>query len=166
MPDITGSAVAGLIAALTATTILGAAKWIHLKYLQRLDVKQIREVLTTGRKRVMESKETFYHGMGATVPGDVLRAAQYNLIIKQLRVALDHTTSKLPYAKRKDIFNALDWYHVESLYATKDKRDNPVFVDLPVGSWPTTEMQESQAVDKFKRLESIKWLKLKPYTSA
>ena len=100
--------MAGLIAALTATTILGAAKWIHLKYLQRLDVKQIREVLTTGRKRVMD----------ATLPGDVLRAAQYNLIIKQLRVALDHTTSKLPYAKRKDIFDALDWYHVKFLYAT------------------------------------------------
>ena len=158
--------MAGLIAALTATIILGAAKWIRLKYLQRLDVKQIREVLTTGRKRVMESKETFYHGMDATTPGDVLRAARYNLIIKQLRVALDHTTSKLPYAKRKDIFDALDWYHVESLYATKDKRGNPVFVDLPVGSWLTNEMQESQAVDKFKRLESIKWLKLKPYTSA
>ena len=156
MPDIAGSAVAGLIAALTATTILGAAKWIHLKYLQRLDVKQIREVLTTGRKRVMD----------ATLPGDVLRAAQYNLIIKQLRVALDHTTSKLPYAKRKDIFDALDWYHVKFLYATKNERDNPVFRDLPDGSWPTTEMQESQAVDKFKRLESIKWLKLKPYTSA
>ena len=120
------------------------------------DVKQIREVLTTGRKRVMD----------ATLPGDVLRAAQYNLIIKQLRVALDHTTSKLPYAKRKDIFDALDWYHVKFLYATKDERDNPVFRDLPDGSWPTTEMQESQAVDKFKRLESIKWLKLKPYTSA
>ena len=148
--------MAGLIAALTATTILGAAKWIHLKYLQRLDVKQIREVLTTGRKRVMD----------ATLPGDVLRAAQYNLIIKQLRVALDHTTSKLPYAKRKDIFDALDWYHVKFLYATKNERDNPVFRDLPDGSWPTTEMQESQAVDKFKRLESIKWLKLKPYTSA
>ena len=148
--------MAGLIAALTATIILGAAKWIQLKYLQRLDVKQIREVLTTGRKRVMD----------ATLPGDVLRAAQYNLIIKQLRVALDHTTSKLPYAKRKDIFDALDWYHVKFLYATKDERDNPVFRDLPDGSWPTTEMQESQAVDKFKRLESIKWLKLKPYTSA
>ena len=111
--------MAGLIAALTATIILGAAKWIHLKYFQRLDVKQIREVLTTGRKRVMD----------ATLPGDVLRAAQYNLIIKQLRVALDHTTSKLPYAKRKDIFDALDWYHVKFLYATKDERDNPVFRD-------------------------------------
>ena len=166
MQDIAGGAVAGVIAALTATAILVSLKWIHREYLRHLDVKQIREVLTTGRKRVMESKETFYHRMGATVPGDVLRAAQYNLIIKQLRVALDHTTSKLPYAKRKEIFNALDWYHVKSLWATKDKCGNPVFVDLPVGSWRWNEMQESQAVDKFKRLESIKWLKLKPSAGA
>ena len=167
MPDIAGSAVAGLIAALTATFILVVLKWIRERYLEHLDVRQIQEVLTDGRKRVMEkSKETFNPNMNVTLRADVLRAAQYNLMIKQLRVALDHTTSKLPYAKRKDIFNALDWYHVESLYATKDKRDNPVFVDLPVGSWPTLEMQESRAVDKFKRLESIKWLKLKPYTSA
>ena len=158
--------MAGLIAALTATTILGAAKWIHLKYLQRLDVKQLQEVLTDGRRRVLEAKETFNHNMDATLPGDMLRAAQYNLMIKQLRIALDHTTSNLFYAKRKRIFDALDWYHVEFLYATRDKRDNPVFRDLPDGSWPGTEIQESQAVDKFKRLESIKWLKLKPYTSA
>ena len=87
MESIAGSAVAGLIAALTATTILGAAKWIHLEHLQRLDVKQIREVLTTGRKRVMESKETFQPGLDLTLPGDLLRAAKYNLMIKQLRVA-------------------------------------------------------------------------------
>ena len=166
MKGIAGNAVAGLIAALTATAILLAAEWIHQKRLQRLDVKQIREVLTTGRKRVMESKETFQHGMDITIPGDVLRAAQYNLMIKQLRVALDHTTSKLPHAKRKDIFEALGWYHAESLYVTKDKRGNPVFVDLPVGSWPTNEMQKSRAADKFRRLESIKWLKLKPYMPA
>ena len=103
--------------------------------------------------------------MATTSPSDVLRSAQYNLMIEQLRVALDHTTSKLPYAKRKDIFDALDWYHTESLYATKDKYGNPVFVvDFPVGRWPTKEMQESHAADKFKRIESIKWLKLKPYT--
>lgn len=130
MEDLAGNAVAGLIAALTATTILGAAKWIYLSHLQRLDIKQIREVVTDGRKRVMESKETFHHGMVATFPSDVLRCAQYNLMIEQLRVALDHTTSKLPYAKRKDIFDALDWYHTESLYATKDKDGNPVLSSI------------------------------------
>ena len=46
------------------------------------------------------------------------------------------------------------------------KRLRATGIMASVGSWPTNEMQESQAVDKFKRLESIKWLKLKPYTSA
>ena len=99
-----------------------------------------------GRRRVMESKETFNPNMNVTSSGAVLRAAQYNLMIKQLRVALDHTTSKLPYAKRKDIFDALDWYGVKSFYATKDVHCNPVFVaDLPVGSWPTSEVHENHA---------------------
>ena len=120
MEDIAGSAVAGLIAAVVATSILGVAKWVYQKHLQRLDVKQIREVLTAGRRRVMESKETFNQNMNATLRSDVLRAAQYNRMIKQLRVALDHTTSKLSYAKRKDIFDALDWYRVNSLYASTD----------------------------------------------
>ena len=163
MEDIAGSAVAGLIAALTATIILGAAKWIHLKHLQRLDVRQIRGVLTDGRRRVMESKETFNPNMKVTISDALLRAAQYNLMIKQLRVALDHTTSKLSYAKRKELFDALNWYGVESLYATKDVRGNPAFIDPPVGSWPASEMQENHAIDKFKRLESIKWLKLESY---
>ena len=163
MEDIAGSAVAGLIAALTVTIILGAAKWIHLKHLQRLDVRQIRGVLTDGRRRVMESKETFNPNMKVTISGALLRAAQYNLMIKKLRVALDHTTSKLSYAKRKELFDALDWYGVESLCATKDVRGNPVFIDPPVGSWPTSQMQENHAIDKFKRLESMKWLKLESY---
>ena len=115
MEDIAGSAVAGLIAALTATSILGAAKWIHQKHLHRLDVKQIQEVLTDGRRRVMQAKETFNHSMDATLPGDMLRAAQDNLMIEQLRVVLDHTTSNLSYAKRKGLFDAIDWYHVKSL---------------------------------------------------
>ena len=94
--------------------------------------------------------------MDATLPGDMLRAAQYNLIIKQLRIALDHTTSNLSYAKRKRIFDVLAWYHVKSLYFTKDTVGNPVSKDdFPVGNWPTKTMQESQ---------SIKWLKLQPYT--
>ena len=156
--------MAGLIAALTATFILVVLKWIHERYLEHLDVRQIQEVLTDGRKRVMEkSKETFHPNMNVTLRADVLRAAQYNLMIKQLRVALDHTTSKLSYAKRKELFDALNWYGVESLYTTKDVRGNPVFIDLPVGSWPTSEMQENHAIDKFKRLESIKWLKLESY---
>ena len=44
------------------------------------------------------------------------------------------------------------------------KRLRATGIMASVGSWPTNEMQESPAIDKFKRLESIKWLKIKPYT--
>ena len=163
MDGIGGNAVAGLIAALAATTILGVGKWIRLAYLRHLDVKYVREVITDGRRRVMGSKDTFHHGMNATLTADTLRSAQYNLMIKQLMVALDHATSTLSHDQRKDVFDALDWYHTHSLHARKNNHGKPVFVDLPLGRWPTTEMQERRAVDKFKLLESIKWLKLKPY---
>ena len=133
--------------------------------MEHLDVRQIQKVVTDGRKRVMETQETFNPNMNVTLRADVLRAAQYNLMIKQLRVALDHTTSNLSYAKRNDIFDALDWYGVKSLYVIKDVDGSPVFVDRdsfakatarPVGSWPTREMPENQAIDRFKCLEAIK----------
>ena len=114
---------------------------------------------------MLESEETSLSNMDATAHGDALRCAQYNLMIEQLRIALDHTTSKLPYVKRKEIFDALDWYHTESLYARKDNDGKPVFVsNLPPGQWPTTTMEKKFALNNFKRIESIKWLKLKPYT--
>ena len=78
MEDIAGSAVAGLIAAVAATIILGVAKWVYQKHLQQLDINQIHEVLTDGRRRVLEAKKTFNHDMNATLPGDMLRAAKYN----------------------------------------------------------------------------------------
>ena len=164
MEDIAGNAVAGLIAALTATSILGVAKWISLKRLQGLDVKEIREVLTEGRKKVLESKETFLSDIGVTVHSEELRSAEYNQMIEQLRPVLDHTTSKLPYVKRKAIFDALSWYHTDSLYAKKDDNGNLEFIEFSPGKWPMPTMKKNFAIDKFKNIESIKWLKLKPYT--
>ena len=166
MKNIAGNALAGLIAALVASLILIVAEWLHQKHLQRLDVKQIREVLTEGRKKVLESKETTFPDIG-TVSGDVLRCAQYNLMIEQLRLALDHRTSKLSYVKRKEIFDALNWYHTDGdrLYVIKRSDGNLVFSpDLPPGKWPTLDMKKNFAVARFKRIESIKWLNLKPYT--
>ena len=62
--------MAGLVAALTAAFILVVgAKWIHMRHLERLDVRQIQEVLTDGRRRVMEkSKETFNQNMNGDPP--------------------------------------------------------------------------------------------------
>lgn len=159
--DIAGNALAGVIAAVTATVLFSLLQWCRQHYLRRLDVKQIREVVTDGRRRVMKAKDSIIRSMNIRVTGDVLRAGQYNLMIRQLEVVLDHATSQLPYAKRKEIFAALDWYNLESLPVIKDKQGAAVFVDLPAGKWVPRDMPESVARQKFERLESIKWLKLK-----
>ena len=162
MEDLLGNAVAGLIAALTATFILGVGKWIRHRYSRYLDVKHIRHVVIRGRKRVMESKDVFNAGMGVTLQGDILRCAQYNLMIKELRAALENIESNLSYSQKGNIFDALDWFHTQSLHATKSSEGKPLFIDLPTGNWPTTEMRESYAKDKFQKLEAIKWLRLSP----
>ncbi len=159
--EAAGSVLGGVVAAIVATAILGVAKWIHGKWLRRRDVLQVREVLRDGRKRVMESQDVFHEGMNSKLSASVLRCAQYNLMIKQLAVALDHRTTKLPYADRKQVLDALDWYQTESLLATKDAKGRPTFVIPPEGLWPATEMHLSAAVDCFNKLEAIGWLRLR-----
>ena len=159
MESITEGAVAGLIAALAATAILGLAKNIHRWWANHQDVKHVRRVLKQGRNRVMAASDTLHKDMGVTMPADVLRAAQYNHMIRELGVTLDRWAVNLSHAQRKDLYNALDWYHAEGLYATK--RDGKVvFMELPEGKWPTTEMSLQEATRKFDQLQSIEWLKL------
>ena len=102
--------------------------------------------------------------MGVTLPGDVLRAGQYNLVLKQLSVVLDPAGSNLSYDKRKEIFDALDWYNVGGLHVIKNDKGNPVFLAPPVGQWIAAEMRHEDASKRFQRLESIEWLKLEPYS--
>ena len=160
--DTANSVLAGTVAAIVATVILGVAKWTYGKYLQHLDITQIRDILATGRERVMGAEDVFHTGMDRTIPADVLRCAQYNLMVKQLAIALDPTTIKLPYAKRERILEALDWYNANSLYAIQDEAGRPQFVIPPEGAWPSREMKVSHAADRFNKLEAIGWLRLRP----
>ena len=162
METIGQSAAAGIIAALAATIILGIAKCIRQWWARRQDAEFIREILVLGRQRVLEAKDTRHEGMKTTLPADVLRAAQYNHMVKRLGVVLEKWTADLSHNQRKDIFDALDWYHTDSLHAV-EKDGKPLFVDLPDGSWPTTEMPLGAARRKFDKLQSIGWLKLRAY---
>ena len=108
----------------------------------------------------MEAEDTFHKGMDATSSADALRAAQYNNMIKRLGVALEKWTVDLSHDQRKDIFDALDWYHTDSLQAIK-KGGKAVFIEIPDGRWATTELPMEAAKEKFEKLQSIKWLKLK-----
>ena len=162
MESIAQSAVAGLIAALTATAILGFAKCVRQWSAKRQDVRYLRNLLTEGRKRVLEAGDTFHKGMNATSSGDALRAAQYNNMVKRLGIALEKWMVDLSHDQRKDIFDALDWYHTDSLQAVK-KDGKAVFIDIPDGRWPTTELSLEVANEKFEKLQSIMWLKLGPH---
>ena len=159
MDSIAQSAVAGLIAALAATAILGLAKYVYHRWANYQDVGHVRNILIQGRARVMGARDTFHKGMSAMMSADVLRAAQYNYMIREVRVALDRWAVNLSHAQRKDLYDALDWYHADGLYATK--RDGEVvFMEFPEGKWPTAEMSTQEARRNFDQLRSVKWLKL------
>ena len=111
---------------------------------------------------MLEAGDTFHKGMNATSSGDALRAAQYNNMVKRLGIALEKWMADLSHDQRKDIFDALDWYHTDSLQAVK-KDGKAVFIDIPDGRWPTTEMSLEVANEKFEKLQSIMWLKLEPH---
>ena len=167
MESIVQGAVAGLIAALATTTILGLARYVRQWWANRQDVKYIRELLAEGRAHVMEARDMVFEGMGATASADSIRASQYNRMIKELNVALERWTANLSHTQRKDIYDALDWYHdrPDALFAIK--RDGKVvFQEIPDGKWPTVDMSMEAAREKFDKLQSIKWLKLKADYSA
>ena len=58
MESIAGSIVAGMIAALAATTIMGVAKYVRDSLARRQDVKYIRALLIEGRGRVKGARNT------------------------------------------------------------------------------------------------------------
>ena len=162
MESIAQGAFTGLIAALAATTILGLARYARRWWANRQDVKYIRELLTEGRIHVMEARDIFFDGMGATASADSIRATQYNRMIKELGIALERWTVNLSHTQRKDIYDALDWYHdrPDALFAIK-RDEKVVFREIPDGKWPTVDMSMEAAREKFDKLQSIKWLKLK-----
>ena len=145
---------------MAATAILGLAGWLRSVRLKYLDRRHVRNLVREAIPRVLDSKDAFNEGMGVTLSADVLRAAQYNLMVKQLKVALESETPNLTHVERKEIYDALDWYHTKSLNAIKNKQGQAQFIDLPPGVWATTEMRAEFAEEKVRRLSRIKWLKL------
>lgn len=158
--EIVNSAVAGVIAALTATLILGIARWIIDNRAKRREISILREILTDGRKRVYDARDTFHQAMGVTSPADYLRVAQYNNMVKRLDVALKNWTPNLSHKRKKAILNALDWYHTDGLMAVK-REGKAVWVELVEGKWPTEEMTLEAARKKFGNIEEICWLRMK-----
>lgn len=164
MENIAVSAIGGAIAGVVAAGILGVLGRLHRTRLRRQDVDYIRDVFMQGRKRVMEAKEMSFPEIERPIKPDVVRAAHYNLMIRQIDAALKYTVRQVSNDQRKDLYDALDWFNTDGLSVKRIDWDELVFVDdLPLGRWPNRTMREGEAIRKFERLEQIQWLKLKPY---
>ena len=127
MDDIAAGAIGGAIAGVVAAGILAFLGQLHRWQTRRRDEVNIRDVVTRGRERVMESRETHYSGPDVTMSADEIRAAQYNLMIRQLNVELERTTPNLRHTQKRDIYDALDWFRTESLNLRTDNAGNRVF---------------------------------------
>ena len=149
-----------LIGAFALTILLGMSGWLRSRMARRRDLKYIRGILIQGQQLVMGAKDVDHEGVGAISPADVFRAAQYNNMIRRLRPALERWAVNLSHADRRDVFNALDWFHTEGLMAVR-VQDEMVYVHVPDGEWPAKDMSLDAAREIFEKLQAIKWLKLK-----
>lgn len=156
--DIGESAIAGVSAALTATVILGIARIIHRWQARRRDVNYVRGILSEGEALVFGAEESFSQHANAISTKDAHRAAEYNRMLEKLRVALGNWAPNLSHIQRRDLFDALDWYHTENLLAVFVK-GNMQYIRPEEGKWYGQEMPEDVALTKFERLRLIKWLK-------
>ena len=160
--EIAESLVAGVSAALVATAILGIAKLIHRWRSRRRDAEYIRDILMEGRALVFEDEEVYHPAPNAISPADQIRAARYNNMIRRLRVALEQWAVNLSHAQRRDVFDALDWFHTKGLFAVAREGQMHYVQPTDDGKWPTMQMSVDAAQEIFERVESIKWLKLGP----
>ena len=159
MNSILPSAVAGLVAALAATLILGVANYVRRSVSLQQDISYVRELLIEGEELLMSDK--VIEVGGKAVSPNLFRAEQYNLVTKRLRVALDGWLPNLSHDHRRDLFNALDWYHSDTIAAVSGPDGEPEFVTLPEGQWPKgVELDKATVEEKFKTLKEIEWLNL------
>ena len=69
---------------MVATAVLGLARYVRQLSAKRREIRYIRRLLIEGRKRVLDSKDTYNEGMGVILPAEVLRAAQYNNMLREI----------------------------------------------------------------------------------
>ena len=159
MNSIASSALAGVIAALTATAILGAARYIRRRATRRQAIRHLQHLFTQARERVMQAEEKHLESTNQRIPANALRAARYNVMLKELKVALDKWSTALSYDQREEIIEALDWYNLTTFSVEEDWPGRVKLKTIPDGVW-IGDLRSETAQEKFQNLKSIKWLKL------
>ena len=159
MNSIASSALAGVIAALTATAILGVASYIRRWAAIRQAIKHLQHLLTQGREGVLQAEEQQLESTDRKIPENTVRAVRYNVMLKELEVALDKWSTALSYDQRQEIIEALDWYNLRAFPVEEDLPDVFRLEKMPDGVW-IGDLRLETAQQKFHNLKSIKWLRL------
>ena len=159
MNSVASSALAGVIAALTATAILGAAKYVRRRAAKREAISHLQDLFTQARRGVMQAEERRHGPMNHRIPADAVRAARYNVMLKELEAALDKWSTALSYDQRQEIFEAVDWYNLRAFTVEEDWAGRATMKRMPDGVWEG-DLAPEIAQEKFQSLQSIKWLKL------
>ena len=162
---IVGGAAAGLIAGLVVAAVLGIAQEFREHVERRQEEQYLRSVFIEG-KTILTTEDLQLEGLEITVPADHRRAADYRRLLRKVGVALERWSSHLSPSQRKDIYDALDWFHTDPtrmFFATTAENEGR-FVDVPDGTFPAETMTAEAAAEVYERLQAIGWLKLKALT--
>ena len=157
--SIASSALAGVIAALTVTAILGVASYIRRLSARRQAIRHLQYLFTHARERVMQAEERRIDSTHLRIPANALRATRYNVMLKELGIALDKWSTALSHDQRQEIIEAVDWYNLEAFSVEEDWPGRAVLKKMPDGVW-IGDLEQEAAQEKFQNLKSIKWLKL------
>ena len=106
---------------LLLTAIWGAVKATvhacrHRRH-RKQEMKFLRTLISEDIQGILEAKDIaaadLPQGMEVTedTPADVVRVAQFNILMKKIGVALERWTPNLTPFEKKEIYDALDWYH-------------------------------------------------------
>lgn len=107
----------------------------------------------------MEAEERRPEPTSLRIPEDAVRAARYNVMLKELDVALDKWSAALSHDQRQEIIEAVDWYNLWFFLIEEDWPGRARMKKMPDGVWEG-DLSLETAQEKFEHLRSIKWLKL------
>ena len=107
----------------------------------------------------MQAEEQRIDSTHQRIPANALRGARYNVMLKELEIALDKWSTALSYDQRQDIIEAVDWYNLRVFSVEEDWPGRATLKKLPDGVW-TGDLEHETAQEKFENLKSIKWLNL------
>ena len=105
-----------LMEALALTILLGVSRWLRNRMARRRDVNHIRAILSEGQALIVDGTAVL-HGLGTqgehvVSSADAWRTMLYNATIEKLRFVLE-LQANLSHAQKMDVFDALDWFHME-----------------------------------------------------